>query len=77
VGTNATFDCNFTSLQDFFAHAHSQGLNITIQVQYCQSLCVLSYGFGNPDLSGIGVSLTFALALIFASLALLSFTYLS
>lgn len=57
--TNRT--CDFETMQDFFDHAARERLNITVEVQNCPNLCLLTYGVGNPDLSGIGVSI-FALS---------------
>jgi hypothetical protein len=48
--------CDFDKIDDFFSYANKNGLNITVEVQHCQNLCLLTYGTGNPDLSGIGVS---------------------
>lgn len=48
--------CEFDTMDDFFHYANKNGLNITVEVQNCQNLCLLTYGVGNPDLSGIGVS---------------------
>ncbi|KAF7136980.1 hypothetical protein CNMCM5793_006731 [Aspergillus hiratsukae] len=42
-------------MEDFFNYATKNGLNITTEVQNCQNLCLLTYGVGNPDLSGIGL----------------------
>lgn len=50
-------NCDFDKMDDFFRYAHKNGLNITVEVQNCQNLCLLTYGVGNPDLSGIGVRL--------------------
>jgi hypothetical protein len=49
--------CDFNTMNDFFDYTKKNGLNITLEVQNCQNLCLLTYGVGNPDLSGIGVSL--------------------
>ena len=49
-------ECDFNSIQEFFEYAYEENLNITAEVQSCQKLCLLTYGTGNPDLSGIGVS---------------------
>lgn len=49
-------ECDFDSIQEFFEYAYKENLNITAEVQSCQNLCLLTYGTGNPDLSGIGVS---------------------
>jgi hypothetical protein len=48
--------CDFDTMNDFFDYTKKNGLNITVEVQNCQNLCLLTYGVGNPDLSGIGVS---------------------
>jgi hypothetical protein len=48
--------CDFNTMNDFFDYTKKNGLNITLEVQNCQNLCLLTYGVGNPDLSGIGVS---------------------
>lgn len=48
--------CDFHTMNDFFDYTKNNGLNITLEVQNCQNLCLLTYGVGNPDLSGIGVS---------------------
>lgn len=48
--------CDFNTMDDFFGYVNKHGLNITTEVQKCQNLCLLTYGVGNPDLSGIGVS---------------------
>ena len=48
--------CDFEKIQDFFDYATERLLNITVEVQNCPNLCLLTYGVGNPDLSGIGVS---------------------
>ncbi|KAJ5193878.1 hypothetical protein N7491_001209 [Penicillium cf. griseofulvum] len=58
TGTSTVDDgrhCDFTKMEDFFHHANKNGLNITVEVQKCQNLCLLTYGVGNPDLSGIGM----------------------
>ncbi|KAL3455906.1 hypothetical protein BJX64DRAFT_53578 [Aspergillus heterothallicus] len=47
--------CDFDAIDDFFKYANKNGLNITVEVQQCQNLCLLTYGTGNPDLSGIGM----------------------
>lgn len=33
-----------------------QGYNITLLVETCPNVCILIYGDGSPDVSGIGVS---------------------
>jgi hypothetical protein len=54
--------CDFDSMQNFFDYSAERGLDITIEVQNCQNLCLLVYGVGNPDLSGIGVRYPILLA---------------
>ncbi|KAL2847778.1 hypothetical protein BJY01DRAFT_246679 [Aspergillus pseudoustus] len=53
--TEANRTCDFDKIDDFFKYANRNGLNITVEVQNCQNLCLLTYGTGNPDLSGIGM----------------------
>lgn len=48
-------ECDFDSIEKFFDFAYRENLNITAEVQSCQNLCLMTYGNGNPDLSGIGV----------------------
>jgi hypothetical protein len=56
-------NCGFDTIEDFFNYANKNSLNITAEVQNCQNLCLLTYGVGNPDLSGIGVSYSTAFIL--------------
>lgn len=56
--SSSTKSCNFTNIQSFFDFATTNGLNITQEVDRCQNLCLLTYGTGNPDLSGIGVRIS-------------------
>ncbi|KAL5335740.1 hypothetical protein BJX70DRAFT_309340 [Aspergillus crustosus] len=58
---NDTRTCDFETMDDFFDHAVSNNLNITIEVQNCQNLCLLTYGVGNPDLSGIGMMYAYSI----------------
>ncbi|KAL4988822.1 hypothetical protein BDW68DRAFT_85123 [Aspergillus falconensis] len=53
--------CDFDSINDFFSYATKNGLNITVEVQNCQNLCLLTYGVGNPDLSGIGMMYAYSI----------------
>lgn len=52
----STSQCNFTTIENFFDYATEHSLNITAQIEHCPDLCLLTFGIGNPDLSGIGVS---------------------
>ncbi|KAL6232347.1 hypothetical protein BDW75DRAFT_217918 [Aspergillus navahoensis] len=53
--------CDFNSINDFFDYATKNRLNITVEVQNCQNLCLLTYGVGNPDLSGIGMMYAYSI----------------
>ncbi|KAL5043259.1 hypothetical protein BDW71DRAFT_188266 [Aspergillus fruticulosus] len=53
--------CDFDNMNDFFDYANKNGLNITVEVQNCQNLCLLTYGVGNPDLSGIGMMYAYSI----------------
>ncbi|KAL4907804.1 hypothetical protein BDW74DRAFT_148100 [Aspergillus multicolor] len=53
--------CDFRSIDDFFDFATNNKLNITVEVQNCQNLCLLTYGVGNPDLSGIGMMYAYSI----------------
>ncbi|KAL5003033.1 hypothetical protein BDV10DRAFT_155433 [Aspergillus recurvatus] len=53
--------CDFDTINDFFDYANKNGLNITVEVQNCQNLCLLTYGVGNPDLSGIGMMYAYSI----------------
>ncbi|KAL4861647.1 hypothetical protein BDV12DRAFT_190943 [Aspergillus spectabilis] len=53
--------CDFDNMNDFFDHANRNSLNITVEVQNCQNLCLLTYGVGNPDLSGIGMMYAYSI----------------
>ncbi|KAJ5501862.1 hypothetical protein N7463_004736 [Penicillium fimorum] len=59
VGNGRT--CDFDTMDDFFDHASKNGLNVTEEVQKCQNLCLLTYGVGNPDLSGIGMMYAYSI----------------
>ncbi|KAJ6186203.1 hypothetical protein N7519_007504 [Penicillium mononematosum] len=53
--------CDFHTMNDFFDYTKKNGLNITLEVQNCQNLCLLTYGVGNPDLSGIGMMYAYSI----------------
>ncbi|KAK0761620.1 hypothetical protein N5P37_006573 [Trichoderma harzianum] len=65
-------DCNFTTIEAFFDYATEHELNITAEIEQCPNLCILTFGTGNPDLSGIGMmyaySFQVALTIIFGPL---------
>jgi hypothetical protein len=56
-GNNAN-PCDFTDRWSMIDRVLSdwQGYNISLLVSTCPNVCVLIYGDGNPDVSGIGVS---------------------
>ncbi|MCJ1444364.1 MAG: hypothetical protein MMC23_004866 [Stictis urceolatum] len=57
--TNVTLPCHsFTALTDFLGAIREGNLNITKQIEECPDLCGLTWGSGNPDLSGIGASIS-------------------
>ncbi|KAG4444080.1 hypothetical protein IFR05_000433 [Cadophora sp. M221] len=59
---NTTYDCaSLTKYAGFFI---SDQLNITEVVTACPEHCKLAWGTGNPDLSGIGVFISYALQLV-------------
>ncbi|KAL4864708.1 hypothetical protein BDV12DRAFT_200872 [Aspergillus spectabilis] len=60
--------CDFDTINDFFKYANNNDLNITVEVQHCQNLCLLTYGVGNPDLSGIGMMSAYTLQTAFTIL---------
>ncbi|KAL2815419.1 hypothetical protein BDW59DRAFT_176170 [Aspergillus cavernicola] len=64
TGTSIVEDdrnCDFDTMDDFFDYATKNGLNITVEIQNCQNLCLLTYGVGNPDLSGIGMMYAYSI----------------
>jgi hypothetical protein len=60
ITSGGDVSCNFTDIQDFFDQTIQNGGNITQQIELCPNLCILTFGAGNPDLSGIGVRLRFS-----------------
>jgi hypothetical protein len=59
---NTTYDC--TSLTKYAGFFTSDQLNITEFITACPEHCKLAWGTGNPDLSGIGVFISYALQLV-------------
>ena len=55
--TNLT--CSITSLSDLLDKADRNLLNLTTTVASCPGICSLAWGKGNPDLSGIGVMISY------------------
>ncbi|KAK3379010.1 hypothetical protein B0T24DRAFT_610532 [Lasiosphaeria ovina] len=60
TGTDA---CAFDSLNSLVDRVASNwtGYNISLLVQTCPGVCNLVYGVGNPDISGIGAMISYAL----------------
>lgn len=50
---------NFTDRNNFIHWANTTHFNVTRVVEDCQSICTLFYGTGNPDISGIGVMISY------------------
>lgn len=55
--SNGSLVCTFTSSQEFLRAANNQSAFITRTVTSCREVCNVFYGTGNPDITGIGVSL--------------------
>src|SRR4051812_13646666 len=41
-----------------------QGYNVSLLVEKCPVVCILIYGDGNPDVSGVGVSIEYPFKLL-------------
>ncbi|TFK65468.1 hypothetical protein BDN72DRAFT_860584 [Pluteus cervinus] len=59
---NSTSECVFSSVPDVLNLAQE---NTTKFVQLCPSACLVVIGDGNPDLSGIGVNISYKMQLVF------------
>ncbi|KAF2093111.1 hypothetical protein NA57DRAFT_81791 [Rhizodiscina lignyota] len=57
--SNAALTCNFTSVGEVFTTANATNQSVTGIVQKCPDVCALTWGVGNPDLSGIGVLIAY------------------
>jgi hypothetical protein len=57
---NSSDPCAFTDRNSLIDRVSSdwQGYNVSLLVATCSTVCPLVYGSGNPDISGIGVSLS-------------------
>ena len=52
--------CSFSTIEDLLAHViRDSTLNVTAQVALCSDICSQVWGSGNPDLSGIGLNLSY------------------
>lgn len=74
---NATLTCNFTSIGQVFTFSNVTNQSVPTIVQQCPDVCALSWGFGNPDLSGIGVNTTMRVALPSLTLQKVLVAYIS
>lgn len=50
---------SFESLTDILTYSNPAEQNLTSLTTQCPELCLLIWGEGNPDLTGIGVCCTF------------------
>ena len=57
--SNSTCAVDTVSIDDLLAQAAKTGLNLTTTVTNCPEVCSLAWGNGNPDLSGIGVNISY------------------
>ena len=48
--------CDFSTLQQLLDTAAGGNFSINSTILTCPDICELAWGSGNPDLSGIGVS---------------------
>ncbi|KZP25972.1 hypothetical protein FIBSPDRAFT_362480 [Athelia psychrophila] len=51
----ANTSCSFPSINDLLAQAEAGQANITAVVSTCQGICSITWGAGDPDLSGVGL----------------------
>lgn len=56
----ANISCNaFSSIAELDALVTAGKLNVTAAVESCPGICTLTWGTGNPDLSGVGANLSY------------------
>ena len=51
--------CNFASRADFVDWTNGTDVNIALAIESCKAICPLFYGTGNPDISGVGVTISY------------------
>ena len=51
--------CSFTSINDLLDEADRNLLNLSATITSCPNICGLAWGTGSPDLSGIGVNISY------------------
>jgi hypothetical protein len=56
--------CSITSISDLLDKAHNNLLNVTATIAACPDICSLAWGKGNPDLSGIGVNISYIIQVV-------------
>jgi len=64
----ANSTCSITSISDLLDKGDRYLLNVTTTIASCPSICSLAWGNGNPDLSGIGVNVSYIMQAILALL---------
>ena len=64
----ANSTCSITSIGDLLDKGDRYLLNVTTTIATCPSICSLAWGSGNPDLSGIGVNVSYIMQAILALL---------
>jgi hypothetical protein len=58
-GLSANISCNFKDRAELVDRTFKEHLNASVLVNDCEEVCILAYGTGNPDISGVGVGLLF------------------
>lgn len=57
--------CAFSTIDDLLAHVgRNSTLNITALVALCPDICLQVWGNGNPDLSGIGLNISYLIQVV-------------
>jgi hypothetical protein len=64
----ANSTCSITSISDLFDKVDRHLLNVTTTIASCPNICLLAWGKGNPDLSGIGLNISYIMQAILAVL---------
>ena len=64
----ANSTCSITSVVDLLDKGDRNLLNVTTTIAACPNICSLAWGKGNPDLSGIGLNVSYIMQAIMAIL---------
>ncbi len=64
----ANSTCSITSINDLLDKVDRNLLNVTTTIASCPNICSLAWGKGNPDLSGIGLNVSYIMQAILAVL---------